>query len=150
MKDPTAGAALRVGSRILITPGTPDKRLPLVYIEDLVKILIAIADTDAAVGRVYNVIHPEMPTVTQYLELYRKLSGVRRAVVSLPVRKLLPLVHLLDKLSTAIGSTSGLGYAAARFVSSASYSADLIRRELGLEPKVGFRDGLQRLCRQAA
>jgi nucleoside-diphosphate-sugar epimerase len=150
MKDPTNGAALALWGRMLVTTGTGDRKLPLIHINDLVKILLKIADTEAAIGRIYNLIHPDMPTAAEYLKLYRTLSGDRRPVVNIPVRPLLPVLSLLDKVLASLGRKPSLRYTAARLVSRALYSADRMRQEMGLEPEVSFREGLERLCRQAA
>ena len=97
------GAALSVRDRLLITTGTPKKKLPLIYVDDLVEILIRIASNDAAIGRVYNVAHPDMPTTEQFLKTYRELSGDRRTFIDIPLPKLLPLFSMLDRVLEALG-----------------------------------------------
>jgi nucleoside-diphosphate-sugar epimerase len=145
-KNVLNGAALSLRNRLLITTGTPEKLLPLIYIDDLVDILIRIASSDAAIGRIYNIAHPEMPTTEQFLKTYRELSGDRRPVVDIPLPKLLPIFSLLDKLSGALGRKSSYAYTAARLASSPGFSAEKMRRELECEPAVGYREGLAKVC----
>jgi nucleoside-diphosphate-sugar epimerase len=140
------GAALSVRGKLLITTGTPEKLLPLIYVGDLADILISIASSDAAIGRIYNVAHPRMPTTEQFVETYREISGDHRPTINIPISRLLPIFRLLDKLSDSIGRKSNYSYAGARLASCPIFSANKIRRELGLEPKIGFREGLNKTC----
>jgi nucleoside-diphosphate-sugar epimerase len=150
MKDPTNGAAVGLWGRILVSAGAASRTLPLIYVSDLVSILLKIAETEATIGRVYNVIHPDMPTNAEYLKLYRTLSGDRRPVVNIPLQGLLPLFSLVDMLLALLKRKPKLSYAAARLTSPARYSAERMKQELGFEPEIGFRKGLERLCGQAA
>ncbi len=145
-KNVLNGAALSLRNRLLITTGTPEKLLPLIYIDDLVDILIRIASSEKAVGGIYNIVHPEMPTIVQFLKTYRELSGDRRPVVDIPLRRFLPIFLLLDKLFVALGRKSNYAYTAARLASSSSLSAEKMRREIECEPTVGYREGLAKVC----
>jgi len=139
------GAALSLRNWLLITTGTPEKLLPLIYIDDLVDILIRIAGSEIAIGRIYNLAHPKMPTTEQFLETYREISGDRRPVFDIPLPKLLSIFGLLDKLSGALGRKSNYAYTAARLANSPIFSADKMRRELECEPSVGYREGLAKV-----
>jgi nucleoside-diphosphate-sugar epimerase len=145
-KNVLNGVALSLRNRLLITTGTPAKLLPLIYIDDLVAILIRIALSETAIGRIYNIAHPEMPTIEQFLKTYRELSGDRRPTIDIPLPKLLPIFPALDKISSSLGRRSNYAYTAARLASSPIFSADKIRREMGFEPQVGFREGLEKIC----
>ncbi len=145
-KNVLNGAALSLRNRLLISTGTPDKLLPLIYIDDLVDILIRIAAREATIGRIYNVAHPEMPTTVQFLRTYRELSGDRRLVVDIPLPKMLPIFSLLDKVSAVLGRKSNYAYTSARLASMPNFSAERIRRDLEFDPAIGYRDGLARVC----
>jgi len=140
------GAALTVRGKLLITTGTPQKLLPLIYVDDLTEILIRIASSDAAIGRIYNIAHPEMPTTRQFLKTYREVSGDRRPTVNIPLPRLLPMFSMIDKLSNALGRKSNYSSVAARLASRPIFSVDKVRRELGFEPQVGFREGIKKVC----
>lgn len=144
-KNVLNGAALSLRNRLLITTGTPEKPLPLIYIDDLVDILIRIASSETAIGRIYNIAHPGMPTTEQFLKTYRELSGERRPTIDIPLPQLLPIFSVLDKLFSSLGRKSNYSYTAARLASSPIFSAEKIRRELGFEPQVGFREGLEKI-----
>jgi len=140
------GVAFSLRNRLLITTGTPRKQLPVIYIDDLVDILMRIASSEIAVGRIYNVAHPEMPTTAQFLKTYRELSGDRRPVVDIPLPRLLPIFSLLDRLSRVLGRQSNYAYTAARLASSPDFSTDRMRGELHCEPAIGYCDGLAKVC----
>jgi len=149
-KNVLNGVALSLRGKLLITTGTPLKLLPLIYIDDLVDALIRIVASDGAVGRIYNLAHPEMPTVGLFLKTYRYVSGDRRRTVDVPLPKLLPMFSALDRIAIAMGRKSNYSYTAARLASCPIFSADKIRRELGFEPRVGFREGLAKVCADRA
>jgi nucleoside-diphosphate-sugar epimerase len=140
------GAAFSLRGKVLITTGTPAKRLPLIYIDDLVEGLILIAASEVAIGRVYNMAHPQMPTTEQFLQTYRELSGDRRRTVDVPLPKLLPVFSVLDWLSSSLRRKSNYSYTVARLVSGAVLSSNRISCDLGFEPRVGFREGLEKVC----
>jgi 2-alkyl-3-oxoalkanoate reductase len=140
------GVAFSLRNKLLITTGTPRKQLPVIYIDDLVDILMQIASSEIAIGRIYNVAHPEMPTTAQFLKTYRELSGDRRPVVDIPLPRLLPIFSLLDRLSRVLGRKSNYAYTAARLASSPDFSTDRMRGELHFEPAIGYRDGLAKVC----
>jgi nucleoside-diphosphate-sugar epimerase len=137
------GAALSLRGKILITTGTPAKLLPLIYIDDLVEALIRIAASDAALGRIYNLAHPQMPTTGEFIHAYREVSGDRRRAIDVPLPKLLPVFAALDRIANALGRKSNYSYTAARLASCPIFSADRMRRDLGFEPRIGFREGLK-------
>ncbi len=140
------GVALSLRNKLLITTGTPEKLLPLIYLDDLVDILIRIASSEASIGRIYNIAHPQMPTSAEFLKTYRELSGDRRPVLDVPLPRLLPIFPLLDRLSRMLGRKSNYAYTAARLAGSPHFSTERMRRELGCEPEVGYREGLAKIC----
>jgi nucleoside-diphosphate-sugar epimerase len=145
-KNVLNGVALTLRNKLLITTGTPRKLLPLIYVDDLVEILIRIASNDATIGHIYNIAHPQMPTTEKFLKTYRELSGDRRPTIDIPLPKLLPLFSMIDRLSRLLGRESNYSYSAARLASRPIFSAEKIRTELGFEPQVGFREGLEKIC----
>jgi nucleoside-diphosphate-sugar epimerase len=141
-KNNLNGAALSIRNRLLITTGTPEKPLPLIYVDDLSDVLIDIASNEQTVGRIYNIAHPEMPTTKQFLTTYREVSGDRRLLVNIPLPKLLPMFSILDKLSRALGKNSNYAYTAARLASNPRFSTERMRRDLIHAPAIGHRQGL--------
>jgi nucleoside-diphosphate-sugar epimerase len=130
---------------LLITTGTPDKRLPLIYVDDLVNALISIAANNQAVGKIYNIAHPEMPTTAEFLKTYREVSGDRRPTIDIPLPRLLPVFRLLDGVSKAMGRRSNYAFTAARLACAPAFSADKLNHELGYAMAVGYHEGLSRL-----
>jgi len=139
------GAALTVRGKLLITTGTPSKLLPLIYIDDLTDALVLIAKDDRAIGRIYNFAHRKMPSVRQFLQAYRELSRDWRPMFDVPLPKLIPLFSALDKLSGLLGRNSNYVYSVRRLASAATLSSERIRRELGIEARIGFREGLEKI-----
>jgi len=141
------GAALAVRNQLLITTGTPRKLLPLIYIDDLVELLVSIASNDATVGQTYNLAHPSMPTTAEFIETWRRISGDRRPIAKVPLPAMLPLFRWLDRVAQKLGRSSNYSYTATRLARSPIFSVDKMSRELSFQPRIGFREGLERVCR---
>jgi nucleoside-diphosphate-sugar epimerase len=149
MKNPLTGVVFHIGRIIRYIPGRGDKPLPLIYIEDVVRALVQIIHSSTTIGRIYNLVHPEMPTQNAYLHLYRQLSGDRRPVLRLPLQRLVPLLHLVDFIMhTFQGRDLQLAYKAARLAKRVYYAGTLVTKDTGFEACVSLEEGLHKMFGQ--
>jgi len=144
-KNVLNGAAIVVRGRLLITTGNPKKRLPLIFVDDLAEALIALAAKPEAAGNIYNVIGPDMPTVSDFMRSYREHSGDARPVIDVPVRRLIPMLRGADGAASMIGRRLNLAKVASRLASGATFSGERLGRDLQIELQVGWREGLRRI-----
>lgn len=146
MKNPLTGVALSIKGKLWIVPGRGDKPVPLIFIDDAVQGLVQLMQCDQAIGRIYNMVHPHMPGQNEVVGLYRTLSGDRRPVVRVPLRSLVPLLALGDRLTQLLGGRNRhLAYKAARLVKRLSYSGQRLAQDTGFTPRVDLGDGLRRM-----
>lgn len=148
MKNPLTGVAFSIMGKMWAVPGTGDKPVPFVYIDDVVQGLVHIMESEQTVGRIYNLIHPRMPTQNQYLDLYREFSGDRRLVVRVPLQHLVPMFGFVDSITRRLsGRDPQLAYKACRLVRRVYYSCDRLKQEVGFEAQVDFEEGMHRMFR---
>ena len=146
MHNPLNGVAVPLRGKLLVVLGIGDKDVPLIYVDDVSRALVEIMNNEATEGRVYNLIHPDMPNQNDYLTLYRKLSGDTRPVVRIPPRVSLLLLHVAERVIRASGARrASLVDRASRALKQVRYTADHLERDTGFAPCVGFQEGLQKM-----
>lgn len=146
MKNPLVGIAFSVLGKVWAVPGTGDKPIPWVYIDDVVQALVHIMENDQTIGHIYNIVHPQMPTQNQYLALYHKLSGDPRPVIRVPLRNLIPFFSLADRVMRIVGGRDRqLAYKASRLITRTYYSGDRLKEHTGFQPQVDLEEGLHRM-----
>jgi len=151
MANPLVGVALGVlGGRLLVIPGMGRKLLDFVYVDDVVHALVRIMECDTTIGRIYNVVHPEMPTQNEYLRLYRKLSHDRRPVVRIPIRPFLWMFSMADAVLKAFGRDYQLSYKASRLCKSVYYSSKRLADDTGFVPSIRYDKGLELMFQREA
>ena len=149
MKNPLTGVAFNIGKMIRCILGRGDKPLPLIYIEDVVRALVQIMHSPSAISKVYNLVHPEMPTQNAYLRLYQKLSSDRRPVLRIPLQRLVPLLRLVDCMMRIFhGRDLQLAYKAARLGKRVYYSGTLVTKDTEFKASVCLKEGLNKMFSQ--
>jgi 2-alkyl-3-oxoalkanoate reductase len=146
LRNPLNGVAIPFRDRIWVTLGIRRKELPLIYIRDLISALLDIEESCDGVGQIYNLIGTGSPKGYEYIKCYRELSGDRRPFVDVPIRHILPLAAAADAILSVLGRTSGMYIGAKRISRDVHYSADKVRRHLGVHPCTGYQDGLRETC----
>lgn len=144
MKNPVTGAALSLRRKLWIVPGDGTKPIPFVYLDDVVAGLVTLMESARSIGRVYNLLHPEMPTQNEYLALYRRWSGDRTPTLRVPVDRLLPLLQLADRAMRRLrGSDRQWAYKAERLVKHVRYSSQRLADEVGFVAETPLAEGMR-------
>ncbi len=124
--------------------------LGLSYVDNLVLGLVLAAETRAAAGQLYHVTDGEEITAHEAIDAIADALGVERPRVSLPRWAVLGAAALVEVLASTLRlrHPPPLTRYGVRFVSChARYDLARARRELGYEPVVSFREGVERLFR---
>ncbi len=75
---------IRLGRRIVLVFGLGSRRLPLVYVDNLIDALIVTGEKSKNEKNVFNVVDKEYPTQRDYIKIYRKLTNEKFFVVYVP------------------------------------------------------------------
>ena len=122
--------------------------LGLSHVDNLVLGLILAAEAEAAAGQLYHVTDGAEITARDAIDAIADALGVVRPRVSLPYWAVLGAAALVEVTASVLrlSRPPPLTRYGARFVSChARYDLGKARRELGYEPVVSFREGVERL-----
>jgi nucleoside-diphosphate-sugar epimerase len=144
VKNPLAGVAFSIAGLLWVIPGSGRKRVPLVYLDDVVEALVRIMENTATIGKIYNIVHPELPTQNEYLARYRRVAHARGLVVRFPLGLLLPVLKVGERLVPRLRERQ-LVYKAVRILRHVTYVGDALKRDVGFVPAIGIADGIGRM-----
>lgn len=128
-------------------PETGNRR-SLVHVDDVVAAILAVAADPRAAGRTYIVCGPEAPSGRQLFSALRAAAGLTPCAWAVP-RGLLQLAAVAgDGLGWLVGRRLPLnGEVLQRLLTSACYDGSRIQAEIGWQPVVHLKDGLQEMLR---
>ena len=132
--------------RKLMLMGDPQTAVPLVNVQDVAEATIRAAGSKAAISEAFNVVNSE--TITQH-DFFNTIAAL---VGAPPVRRRVPY-----RWAYAAGLASEIvaharkserppaitRYRVSLFGHPRSYSIDKIQRQLGWEPRISFREGIE-------
>ncbi len=124
--------------------------LGLSYVDNLVLGLVLAAQAASAAGQLYHVTDGEEISAHEAIDAIADALGVERPRVSLPYWAVLGAAGLVEASASVLRlrRPPALTRYGVRFVSChARYDLGKARRELGYEPVVSFREGVERLFR---
>lgn len=148
MKNPLPGTALGLIPKVWLVLGRGDKPLPLIYIDDVTRLLIAIMDDHRAAGKVYNLVTPEMPTQNEYFACYRRVYGKHPPLLRFPAKSMIPLLALSDRvLKLRSGRDPKRRETLRRALRPVRYSGARLAQELDLTPEIRLDQGLGLMSR---
>jgi nucleoside-diphosphate-sugar epimerase len=135
----------QLGGRLMIVLGQRKKRLPLVYVENLVDALIMAGNGEIETGECFNIVDDVNPTQGDYLKIMRNLTGRHRFTVFVPISLPLPLFWVAQKmLAHILRKPVYLTYQMRSKNNRVEYSVELAKKMLGFRSNVAFKEGLVR------
>lgn len=137
--------AIRAGKRALVVLGMGMRKIPFVYVDNLVDAFMA-AGTCAEGGKdaVFNIVDPEYPSQRHYIRQYRKLTGEKVFVFYVPFWMVYSGFWVLERLLALLMKKKvALCYKLACISRSPRHSTRRAEAVLKWKPKVAFADGLR-------
>ena len=133
-----------------IAVGSAQQTLPLVYVDDVVDGLLLAAEAPAAVGRIFNLVDPQVVTQGDYLAKVKGKLGAELKLLRVPTGVFMLLaggVELLGKLlHRGVPLTR---YRVRSLRPLANFDISAARSALGWEPRTGLQRGLDRMFARA-
>jgi nucleoside-diphosphate-sugar epimerase len=138
-EDVTPNGVIGIAGRWIVA-GNGGRKLPLVYRDDVVDGLLQAAESDAALGRIINVVDPTPIDQNQYLTVCR-----RKKVIRMPVWMFMVLAFLVELLGKILKRGVPLSRYRVRSLRPL-YPFDLTAAAtlLNWRPRVGASEGLKR------
>ncbi|MCH2129431.1 MAG: NAD-dependent epimerase/dehydratase family protein [Pirellulaceae bacterium] len=119
--------------------GSRENVVPLIYVHDMVRLMVAAACTGTARGKIYHATDGSRTTIGDLVDTLADLNGSARP------RHLLPyfVPRLACSMFEQFGKTSPISRTALRFLGTSRHvNMDLAKRELGFQPYVNLQEGL--------
>jgi nucleoside-diphosphate-sugar epimerase len=127
--------------------GSGQNIAPIIYGEDLADLAIRAADSEAAVGQIFNVASCEPVTWQEFLSTLANLLGTKLPRVRIPYPLLYGAASLLEvcwKIAGAKEAPPATRFGTRMLGSDWRYDINKAKSLLGFQPKVGYREGLSR------
>jgi dihydroflavonol-4-reductase len=123
-------------------PGQGNTYCPLVYIDDVVDLLLTVAEHPAAPGEVFNAVTDEPVTWREYLGAYAAMAG-HQTFLPIPLALLRTGAALAEPLLRLFGEPEPAREAVEAFVARRrAYSMNKAARLLGWRPAVNLVEGM--------
>ncbi|MGA2148465.1 MAG: NAD-dependent epimerase/dehydratase family protein [Bryobacteraceae bacterium] len=138
-EDVTPNGVIAIAGRWIVA-GRGKRKLPLIYVDDVIDGLLQAAENDAALGRIVNLVDPTPVDQNQYLAACR-----RKKVMRMPVWLLMTLAYLVELLGKILRRGVPLSRYRVRSLQPL-YPFDLTAAAtlLNWRPRVGAQEGLRR------
>lgn len=135
--------AVKSGRIALVNRGSSE--LHPVYVDDLISGMLLAAERAPGSGETY-ILAGESPASTRILlDTVAAVMGVRTPVISLPEKPMLMMASMAEALGRAMGKEPPLTRSKVKlFSENYAYTIDRARREIGYQPVVDLREGIER------
>ena len=138
----TPAVARRAGKWLVII-GNGRLALPLVYVEDLVDALLAVADRDVFDGSVFHIVDESAVTQNELADRYRAAMPEPPRVVHLPVVAMQAVGLVAQLAAGVLGRTPPVSpYRITSALAPLHYRCDAALNRLQWAPRVGVQRGL--------
>lgn len=126
-----------------IAIGAPEQTLPLIYLDDVVDALLLAGESNAALGRVVNVVDPDTVTQQAYLDRVRRKLGPQLRLMRVPTNVFMVLASGVEMLGKMLRRDVPLTrYRVRSLRPLANFDLTAAREALGWQPRVGLQRGL--------
>ncbi len=133
----------KIGKKMLIVLGGR-KRLPLVYIDNLVDALVLAGELKERARGVFNVVDDDYPTQREFIKTYKKFTNDHFLTIYLPMPLLYCGFWVLDQIiSIFFKKPPSFTYKLKCVNKRVRYSTKRIEDNLGWRQKINFVEGLK-------
>jgi 2-alkyl-3-oxoalkanoate reductase len=134
-----------LGNRILVVLGRARKRLPLIYVENLVEALIKAGNAQCSEPVPIAIVDCDNPSQREYLRVLAKMTGNGSWGLFIPLLVVTPVFWVAEKaLGFILRKPCNFCYQIKSKRNRATYSTERARAILGWTPKVFFPEALSR------
>jgi nucleoside-diphosphate-sugar epimerase len=131
----------------MVTIGSGENRVPLIYVTDVALGVLQAAESDRATGRTYLLVNDEPVTQREYLGAIARELGVPPPSRRIPYRPALMLgagLEAVARLARRRQPPPLMRYGVQMLGGENRFSIERARRELGFSPQVDLAEGVRR------
>ncbi|QDO99972.1 NAD-dependent epimerase/dehydratase family protein [Thalassotalea sp. PS06] len=133
---------ISLGDNYLISIGMGDRRLPLVYVENVVDACVAALKHSEGALKIFNLVDDDYPTQREYIELLNE-NGRKKRLIPVPLAVYKSAFWVLDKLcSIGLKRNPHLSYRLRSISASPKFDTREAQQVLHWQPQVGLKQGV--------
>jgi len=138
----------RIGSKIVLVFGMGNRKIPFVYVDNLVDALILAKDVDfREKPAIFNVIDDDYTTQQQFIKLYRELTQQKIFAIYVPYWVVFSGFWMIERLvGLILKKKISLRYKLKCIIKNPIHSTQRAQEILGWKQKVHFKEGLEQTC----
>lgn len=134
----------RIGGRLNVVLGMGGRRIPLIYVDNLVDALALAGESKGKGTAIYNVVDGDYPTQNSFVRLYRRITGQNFLNVHVPMAVLFPWFSAMERaLYLLMKKKVSLSYKLKCVNRSVIHSTLRIESSLGWRQNVRLEEGLR-------
>lgn len=134
----------RLNKKVVVVLGIGTRRLPLIYVDNLVDALLLAAEKREKAKGIFNVVDEDYPTQRKFIETYKKLTGEKFITLYIPFKFLLFVLRTIEFFAFTIFKKSfSFTYKLKCVSKSVIHSTEYIKNRLGWKQKINFEEGLK-------
>jgi nucleoside-diphosphate-sugar epimerase len=139
----TAEIARKVGNRFIVL-GDGNRKLPMVYVEDVIDAIILASEKSNFDGSVFHIVDDEPITQNQLLEQYRENCAPNADVRHIPLPIIYTVAFALQFLGNVLRRSVPLTpYRLRSALAPMNFDCTQAHTQLGWSPRVGIRSGIR-------
>ncbi|WP_394171933.1 NAD-dependent epimerase/dehydratase family protein [Thalassotalea litorea] len=133
---------ISVGDRFLLSIGMGDRRLPLVYVENVVDACMAALKQDEGALKIFNLVDNDYPTQREYIELLNQ-NGKQKRLIPVPLTVFKSAFWVLDHMcALGLKRNPHLSYRLRSISSSPVFDTSEAQQVLQWQPQVDLKQGI--------
>lgn len=134
---------IRIGKKLVACIGMGNRKIPFVYVDNLVDALMLTENSSGKSGSIYNVVDNDYPTQNDYIRLYKQLTNEKFITIRIPLWFIIGTVSILEgMLKRFTNKTLYISYKFTCIRKSVVHSTQRIESECNWKQKVHFHEGL--------
>jgi nucleoside-diphosphate-sugar epimerase len=134
-------------ARRLFLIGNGNNRVAATYVEDAARAVLLAADHPDAPRKIYDVVGDEPVTQRELYDTVSDALGLPRPTERVGLHLARAFAGIAEIMAHVLGRTPGFNRALVELMNADQLiDARRTRDELGWQPRVRFRDGMQRMC----
>lgn len=135
---------IRVGKKLVVVLGSGKRRLPLVYVDNLVEALLISLELKEIVNGIFNIVDGDYPTQLGFIKIYKKLSKEKFFTVYIPMWLIFVGFWIIERLVAIVSKKPlSLRYKLRCINKNVKHSTLRIKESLGWNQRVDFEEGLK-------
>lgn len=134
---------IRIWKKLVVCIGMGNRKIPFVYVDNLIDALMLAENSSGKSGSIYNVVDNEYPTQNDYIRVYKQLTNEKFITIRIPLWFIIGSISFLEAmLRRFLNKTLYVSYKFKCIKKSVVHSTQKIDSECGWEQKVHFQEGL--------